>query len=487
MIGLGEQADPRIQTRGVLLRRWLPISLAVLDAVLIATAFVLAYWFRYSLKVGPQIHEQLAFRAYVPLAVLLLGIMMPVLFLKGAYRLRMGTETLDEAGTIFSSATITVAAIVVTSAMLHQWQYSRGVILYVWILVIALTILGRSLYRSVQTYCFQRGWGVRRLLVVGATDAGKMVMQSVTQRPDLGYQLVGFVVHRSAPPMRDFGRFRALGTVADIPGLLENGAVDEIILALPASAHEEVWPVLDLCQRRGVGFKLVPNLFELSLGKVQIDDIAGIPLLDVRERPLGRTARAGKRLLDLVAASLMLILSMPLLAILAILVRLESPGPAFLRQERVGMRGECFGCLKLRTMRDGADVLQPTLLPSNETGGITFKMRDDPRVTRAGRWMRRWSLDEVPQLWNVLVGEMSLVGPRPPLPHEVAQYEPHHRRRLDVKPGMTGIWQVSGRSDLSFDEMVMMDTYYVDNWSLVLDMKILIRTTMAVLDRHGAY
>lgn len=487
MIGLGEQVETRIPARGVLLRRWLPASLAVLDAVLIAAAFVIAYWLRYSLKVGPQIHEQMAFRAYEPLAALLLGIMMPVLLVKGAYRLRMGTEILDEFGTIFSSATITVAAIVVITAMLQQWQYSRGVILYVWILVIFLTVLGRSMFRGMQRLCFHQGWGVRRLLVVGATDVGKMVMQSVIQRQDLGYQLVGFVSHRSSPAVRDFGRFRALGSVADIPQLVEGGMVDEIILALPASAHEEVWPVLKLCERRGVGFKLVPDLFELALGKVQIDDIAGIPLLDVREKPLGRIARAGKRLLDVMIAAMMLILSVPVLAILALMVRSESAGRAILRQERVGVGGKRFGCLKLRTMHDGADGLQPTLLRSNETGGVTFKMRDDPRVTRTGRWVRRWSLDELPQLWNVLVGDMSLVGPRPPLPHEVAQYEPHQLRRLEVKPGMTGMWQVSGRSDLSFDEMVMMDTYYVDNWSLMLDIKILVRTVMAVLARHGAY
>ncbi len=487
MIGLGEEVQPRAQARGAFRRRWFAISLAALDTVLIAVAFVLAYWLRYSLKIGPVIHEQLAFRAYEPLALLLLGIMMPVLAIKGAYRLRMGTEILDEVGTIFSSATITVAAIVVITAMLQQWQYSRGVILYVWILVIVLTVLGRAFYRSAQALCFHRGVGVRRLLVVGATDVGKMVMQSVTQRPDLGYQLVGFVVHRSSPSMRNFGRFQALGTVADIPDLIRSAMIDEIILALPASAHEEVWPVLTLCERKGVGLKLVPDLFELSLGKVQMDDIAGIPLLDVREKPLGRAPRALKRLLDIVVASIVLLLAAPVLAILAILVRIESPGPAFFIQERVGMRGRHFGCRKLRTMRDGADGLQPTLLRLNETGGVTFKMRDDPRVTRAGRWIRRWSLDELPQVLNVLAGEMSLVGPRPPLPHEVAQYEPRHHRRLEVKPGMTGMWQVSGRSNLSFDEMMMMDTYYVDNWSLMLDIKILIRTIMAVLARQGAY
>lgn len=487
MIGLGEQIRPHPQSRATFLRRWLPVALAALDTVLIAVAFVLAYWLRYSLEVGPAIHEQLAFRAYEPLALLLLGIMLPVLAIKGAYRRRMGTELLDEAGTIFSSATITVAAIVVITAMLQQWQYSRGVILYVWILVIVLTLLGRGLYRSVQAFCFHHGLGVRRVLVVGATDVGKMVMQSVTQRPDLGYQLVGFVVHRSSPALQDFGRFRALGMVGDIPNLIRSAAIDEIILALPASAHEEVWPVLTLCERRGVGLKLVPDLFELSLGKVQIDDIAGIPLLDVREKPLGGAAKAVKRILDVVVAGSVLILSAPLLAVLAILVRLESPGPAFFIQERVGKRGKHFGCRKLRTMRDGADGLQPALLTMNETGGVIFKMRDDPRVTRAGRWIRRWSLDELPQVWNVLTGDMSLVGPRPPLPHEVAQYEPRHLRRLEVKPGMTGMWQVSGRSNISFDEMVMMDTYYVDNWSLMLDIKILIRTVLAVLARQGAY
>ncbi|MDQ2741295.1 MAG: sugar transferase, partial [Chloroflexota bacterium] len=362
MIGLGEQAEPRPHARGLALRRWFPAGLAVLDALLIAAAFVVAYWIRYTLKVGPQIHQQLAFRAYEPLLLLLLGIMMPVLFFKGAYSARMGKEIVDELGTIFSSATITVASIVVVTSMLQQWQYSRGVIVYVWILLIVLTFAGRGLFRSTQAACFRRGWGVRRLVVVGATDVGKMIMQSVIHRRDLGYQLIGFVAHRSASDVGDFGRFRALGTVADIPDMIERGVVDEIILALPASAHEEVLPVLTLCERRGVGCKLVPDFFELSLGRVQIDDIAGIPLLDVRDKPLGRLARLLKRSLDIVVGCAMLVLGLPLLLVVALLVRLESAGPALLRQERIGLRGRSFRCLKLRTMRNGADELQPKLL-----------------------------------------------------------------------------------------------------------------------------
>jgi exopolysaccharide biosynthesis polyprenyl glycosylphosphotransferase len=278
-----------------------------------------------------------------------------------------------------------------------------------------------------------------------------------------------------------------LGTVADIPAMVESGVVDEIILALPASAHEEILPVLSFCERHAVACKLVPDLFELSLGRVQIDDIGGIPLLAVRERPLSSVAGLAKRGVDVVFASLMLLVGLPVLAVLAALVRIESRGPALLRQERIGLRGRPFQCWKLRTMQVDADAMQPVLLHFNETGGPTFKMRDDPRVTKLGRWIRRWSLDELPQVWNVLVGEMSLVGPRPPLPVEVAQYEPRHHRRLEVKPGLTGIWQVSGRSDLAFDEMVLMDTYYVENWSLLLDLRILVRTALAVLRQHGAY
>jgi exopolysaccharide biosynthesis polyprenyl glycosylphosphotransferase len=314
-----------------------------------------------------------------------------------------------------------------------------------------------------------------------------MIMQRVASRSDLGYRLVGFVDHRDTAKMRDFGRFRALGTLADVPDLVENRAADELIVALPAAAHEEVWPVLSLCERHGVSLKLVPDLYEMSLSRVQVDDIAGIPLLDVREKPLRRVTRVCKRLIDLTISLGVGLISLPLLAVLALLIRLESPGSPVLAQNRVGLNGRVFKCFKLRTMRDGAEDDQIALRAQNETQGPIFKMRDDPRCTRLGRWSRRWSLDELPQIWNVLLGDMSLVGPRPPLPLEVAEYDADHIRRLEVKPGMTGIWQVSGRSELPFDEMFMMDIYYVDNWSLRLDLRILIRTVVAVLGRHGAY
>lgn len=476
-----------MQPRASRLQHISPLAVLALDIVLIYGAFVLAYWIRYELRLGPRIQDDIAFSAYQPLAILLLGVMVPTLMTKGAYRARFSTDIVDEVAVIFSAATITVATVVVVTFMLHQFVYSRGVIVYVWVLLIVILATGRAIYRGVQGYLHRKGWGVRRLIVVGASDVAKMIMQSVMSRPDLGYHLVGFVEHRDLPHVRDFGRFRALGKMSEIADLIDQTGVDEVIIALPSSAHEEMWSVIHLCEERGLALKLVPDLFEMSLSRVQVDDIAGIPLLDVQEKPLRRVERAIKRAVDIVVASALLVASTPLLLALAVLIRLETRGPALLTQERVGKDGRRFKCLKLRTMHNGAQEWQPALEALNETTGPIFKIRDDPRCTRVGRYIRRWSLDELPQVWNVVWGDMSLVGPRPPLPSEVAEYEPWHLRRLEVKPGMTGIWQVSGRANLGFDEMVLMDIYYVDNWSPILDIKVMIRTIVAVLARHGAY
>jgi exopolysaccharide biosynthesis polyprenyl glycosylphosphotransferase len=478
--------EPRNLHRSTALRTYIPFAVALMDASLLYSAFVLAYWLRYDLRVGPHIQDSTKFLDYLPVSFLLLATMMAVLFFKGAYRTRLGTEIVDEFATVFSSATISVASVVVITAMLNKYQYSRGVILYVWVLAIILLWVGRGLFRALLSALHRRGIGASRVLVVGATDAAKIVMQNMTSRPDLGYQLVGFVDHERTPHVKDFGRFRALGTVADMPELLGQG-VDEVILALPAAAHEEVWPILSLCQQHGVGLKIVPDLFEMSLSHVRVDDIAGIPLLDVREPPLRRMARAAKRILDIAVAAVGMVISLPILLLLALFIRLESRGPAFLKQERVGLRGKRFTCLKLRTMEWDAEDQHDTLVHLNEARGPIFKMRDDPRRTKVGRRIRRLSLDELPQLWNILRGDMSLVGPRPPLPREVDQYESWQHRRLDVKPGLTGVWQVSGRSDLPFDEMIMMDIYYVDNWSLSLDIRIMLSTIFPVLSRRGAY
>jgi exopolysaccharide biosynthesis polyprenyl glycosylphosphotransferase len=463
------------------------LTVAVLDFTLIYFAFSLAYFARYSVHIGAGTGEIVPFAQYQGVALLLLGIMMPVLLAKGAYRTRMSTEIVDESVTIFSSATMTVATILVVTYMLHHFEFSRALIIYMWVLLIVLLILGRALCRGVQRMFHRRGFGTRKLLVVGASDCGKMIMQSVMNRPDLGYEVVGFVDRRSHTRVPDFGRFQRMGLLDDIPRLIETKEIDEVIVALPGSAYEEVHTVVRFCEGSGVGLKLVPDLFRVSMDRINVDDLAGIPLLDVQAPPHRRVERSLKRALDLLIAGTATLLSLPVIGFLALLVKLDSRGPAFIRQERIAQGGKRFTCFKLRTMNIGADRILLELRDMNETIGPTFKMRNDPRVTNIGRFIRRYSLDEVPQLWNVVRGEMSLVGPRPPLQHEVEQYEPWQRRRLQAKPGMTGLWQVSGRSNLTFDEMVVMDIMYIDNWSLSLDFKIILQTFGAVLAARGAY
>jgi exopolysaccharide biosynthesis polyprenyl glycosylphosphotransferase len=259
---------------------------------------------------------------------------------------------------------------------------------------------------------------------------------------------------------------------------------------LPAAYHREILIIRDHCQRDGLAFKLVPDLFELSLNRVEPDAINGIPLLSIKPTTaIQGWNRLLKRTLDVIGAGYCLLALAPIWGIIALCVRLDSPGPILFRQERVGRAGAKFVCLKFRSMREDADssAVVQKILAQNEASGPIFKIKNDPRMTRVGRFLRRWSLDEIPQFWNVIRGDMSLVGPRPPLPREVAQYEPWQLRRLEAAPGLTGLWQVSGRSELSFDEMVMLDLYYVENWSLGLDLRILVRTIPAVCRGGGAY
>jgi exopolysaccharide biosynthesis polyprenyl glycosylphosphotransferase len=244
---------------------------------------------------------------------------------------------------------------------------------------------------------------------------------------------------------------------------------------------------METAEAAGARVKIVPDLFQLSLSKIAVDAVGGIPLIGVKESSISGGAIAIKRAMDVMFTGLLFLLCLIPMALIALVIKLTSPGPAIYAQARVGRGGKMFTAFKFRTMRLGADEEIETLLHLNEASGPLFKIRNDPRTTSIGKWLRRTSFDELPQLWNVLRGDMSLVGPRPPLPNEVAKYQEWHKRRLDVAPGVTGLWQVSGRSTLTFDEMVMLDLYYIENWSPWLDMWILLKTIPALLTARGAY
>jgi exopolysaccharide biosynthesis polyprenyl glycosylphosphotransferase len=359
--------------------------------------------------------------------------------------------------------------------------------LYVSVLTVMFLSAHRLIRRIVQARRRRRGIGVDRVLIVGAGEIGMAVMRTLVARPDLGYQLVGYVEPDPTQAGDTIGPFRKLGELDALPEMLVAEAVDEVIITLPANHRQRIQKIIRQCQQAAVRPRIVPDFYQLSLNQVDMDLLAGIPLIGVRELSLGHGARAVKRAIDVVGAVVGLIVFAPVMAIVALAIRLESPGPVLFRQERLGEDEHPFRVVKFRSMRQGAEKELSALMDRNEADGPLFKMRDDPRLTSVGRWIRRTSLDELPQFVNVLRGELSLVGPRPPLASEVALYETWQRKRLAIKPGVTGLWQVSGRSDLTFDEMCLLDIYYIENWSLWLDLRIILRTIPQFLMSRGAY
>jgi len=311
-------------------------------------------------------------------------------------------------------------------------------------------------------------------------------MQHIVANPTLGYSIVGFLHDMNETPS-DFGRFKMLGTLDDLGMVIRSMQIDEVIIALPSHLNQHAIRSVKMCERLGTSFKLIPDLYEMSLSRIDMETIEGIPLIGIKQASLNSAQRFITRLVDICISTLVLVIGSPLWLFIALLVRLSSPGPVIYRQERIGFKGKPFITYKFRSMYQDADQRLALLLAQNEAKGPLFKMKEDPRITLIGKFLRRTSLDEIPQLFNVLKGDMSLVGPRPPLRREVEQYEEWQKGRLEMQPGMTGLWQVRGRSDISFDEGVLMDLYYIENWSMRLYFQILLRTIPVVLFSRGAY
>ncbi|MGN9767833.1 sugar transferase [Micromonospora sp. SD12] len=333
------------------------------------------------------------------------------------------------------------------------------------------------------------GWS-RKVLVVGDTAHVLELVHTLRREPYAGYQVVGACIPDAllAPVAQRLGDVPVVGSFRGIPEAATAIGADTV--AVTASGELTATRLRRLgWQLEGTGIDLVvaPALTDVAGPRIHTRPVAGLPLIHV-EAPEFRGARKlVKGFVDRAVSSVALTLLLPLLAAVALAIKIDSRGPVLFRQTRVGQGGREFGVYKFRTMVVNADALLAALAARNETDGLMFKMRDDPRVTRIGRLLRKWSLDELPQLVNVLLGHMSLVGPRPPLPSEVARYDGDVARRLLVKPGMTGLWQVSGRSDLSWEDGIRLDLYYVENWSLAADLTILWKTFGAVVNSRGAY
>jgi len=343
---------------------------------------------------------------------------------------------------------------------------------------LVLIPLGRTFVRS---FVLPQVLRPRRALIVGAGLDGRIVKRKLEQHPEYGLQVIGFVDDERGPEV--------LGTPADLPRMIDTLEVDWVVVAAEAEPTNEMLDLMRAVRRPDVHLSIVPSYSELFTSNATIEELDGIPVVSLPPMRFSRSVRTLKRIIDFTAASAGLIVLSPLLAISAIAIKLDTPGPVFFRQKRHGRGGSEFEILKFRSMVADAEAQRMAMAELNEMegSGPLFKMAKDPRVTKVGEFLRKTSIDELPQLWNVVRGEMSLVGPRPFVVHESEQITGWAGRRLDTTPGITGLWQVLGRNDIPFDEMVKLDYVYVTNWSLWWDIKILLRTVPTVLGRRGAY
>src|ERR1019366_901085 len=478
------------------------IVMLILDVLLIHVSFSIAYYIRYELIGGKAwlgnietlLTDNVVNTSFVSHPIgyfaslersIIVGLII-IFILRGLYNIRLTGSWFHQIKTITSAATVGLTLLIAYYFVFQAHVDSRSLVPFVWIAVIIVLCTARLVVSGIMGILHQLGLGKTRLLVVGSGRLAKMVMQHIVANPNLGYAIIGFLNDINEPP-GDFGRFKMLGTLNDLGMVIRSMFVDEVIIALPAHMNQHAIRSVKMCERLGASFKLIPDLYEMSLSRIDMETIEGIPLIGIKQVSLNSVQRFVTRMVDVCGSILIILLGSPLWLLIALIVGISSHGPIVYRQWRVGLKEKPFLTYKFRSMYKNADERLVVLMAKNEVKGPMFKMKDDPRITPIGKFLRRTSLDEIPQLLNVIKGEMSLVGPRPPLPREVDQYEDWQKGRLAVKPGMTGLWQVRGRSDISFDEGVLMDLYYIENWSLRLYFRILLRTIPAVLFSRGAY
>ena len=464
-------------------------SVVIGDSVLINVAFLLAYTLRYDVQllrpVEPIFDNPPT--VYIPFAVLLTGLLLITFKIDGVYQSRRLGMWLEQMYAIVRGTTLGILLMVGIAFFYQPAFYSRLIFVYDSVLIVVLMGVGRLVWGFILAQLRRRGIGVVRVLIVGADEVGRTVIRTVMAQPELGYRVVGLISDQLDTNMLNIGPIPVLGGLEKMPQAINDQHIDEVVIALPWTDQQRVLEVFQTCNRLGVRARTVPDIFQLSLNRVDVEDLGGVPLLGLKSASFRGTNLLVKRLIDLIVGGLISLIVLPFMLMLAISIRINSSGSIIFKQMRVGMRGKEFTIYKFRTMYAGAEEEQERLLVYNEFTGPLFKMKDDPRITRVGRFLRKTSLDELPQLFNVLKGDMSLVGPRPHIASEVAQYQDWQKQVLEAPPGMTGLSQVSGRSQLSFDEQCLLDIYFIENWSPALDIKILLRTIPKVVLGEGAY
>ncbi len=369
-----------------------------------------------------------------------------------------------------------------TLYLTHGYAISRIVVVLTVLFTMVLLAVRRLVWRRLRQRRFLKGLEVRNVLIVGDGRVGHALRNHLEALPHMGFRFKGFI---SMAKERERENPNVVGDLRNCVAVARSLFVDEIYFSTPADKHTIIG-VVEEARSRGIAVRVVPDLYDGLAWNAPVEYIGQFPTIPLHRREFAPGEFAIKRAIDIAVASSVLLLLSPVMLVIALLVRLDSAGPIFYGAERIGRKGRVFRCYKFRTMVPNADKLKAGIAHLNERKDVLFKVTNDPRITKIGRKLRKYSLDELPQLYNVLIGDMSLVGPRPPLASEVEKYDLAHLRRLDVLPGITGLWQVEARQDPSFDSYISLDTAYVENWSLMLDLRILARTVSVVIGGTGS-
>ncbi len=438
-----------------------------IDLAMVALSFVLAYKIRTYFEFVPVIYVE-PFPQYFKFIIYTLPIWFVVFTFNGLYSIREHYGRFAAFGKIFVSVSAAAAIVMAWIFLSRTFFFSRLIIVYVWFIAIILVTVGRLLMSALQRFLYRWGIGVHRVIILGGNSSSKHLISEIQNNSRLGYKLVKVIDEQAIPNLEKiFNRYQA----------------DEIIIANTHLPQSKISEILEFCRTHQICFKMTPDLFLVRSSHVGVHTLAGVPIMEFKRTLLDGWGRIIKRLVDFFGSIFLIIFCSPVMIIVALLVKLTSRGPILFRQERVGLDRN-FIFYKFRTMKTGAEKEHEKYIKKY---GNMFKLSNDPRLTPIGKFLRKTSLDELPQFFNVLKGNMSLIGPRPPMPEEVAKYTNWQKRRLGIKPGITGLWQVSGRSNLSFDEWVRLDAYYIENWSLWLDFQIFVKTVWVVIKGRGAY
>jgi exopolysaccharide biosynthesis polyprenyl glycosylphosphotransferase len=412
-------------------------------------------------------------------SILLAFVWLVIFALAGLYTIKSTRQFSEEFSKIILACSTGILLIIVSFFLTRELSSSRFMLLAAWILTIIYVTFGRIIIYRAQKHFLKLGYGMRRIILIGNDKNTEIIKNELKSNLDLGYEIV-----------ESFNSFNS-DIKIQIKDLHKKARIDEIIQADPNLSKEATMDLIDFTESSNITFKFSADIFKTKTSHLSIDTLAGMPIFEIKKTKLEGWGRVYKRVFDVIGSAILIIITSPIILITTIAIKLDTKGPVFFSKlddgsdlKRVGQYGKAFKYLKFRSMADKSDSqrysedLQEKNLRKDTP---LVKIKDDPRITRVGKFIRKYSIDELPELFLVFIGKMSLVGPRPHLPEEVAKYKDYHKKVFDIKPGITGMAQVSGRSDLDFDEEIKLDTYYIENWSLMLDVQILLKTPRVVI------